>query len=65
MTFAEEMVEKYQQLLRDSAGLKRVMVDGQDIWYAELEERYAYWKRIYDQEQGTKGRTFQIDLSGF
>ena len=62
-TFAEQMVEKYQTLLADSAGLKTVTVDGQSVTYGELEERLAYWEGRAAAESGRRPRAATIKLS--
>lgn len=65
MTFAEQMVAKYQAILLASAGLKMVSVDGQTVSYADLEEKYQFWVRKVEQESGTRGSVAAIDLTGF
>lgn len=65
MTFAEQMVSKYQTILLNSAGLKMVSVDGQTISYADLEKSYQFWLKKVAQEAGTRGSVAAIDLTGF
>jgi len=65
MTFAAQMVAKYETLLLASAGLKMVMVDGQSITYGELEQKYDFWARKLAAETGTKPRASRIKLDGF
>lgn len=45
LTFARQMVERFQKILLENAGAVRVNVDGQDVEYADLEAKYAYWQR--------------------
>ena len=45
VTFARQMVAKFQQLLLENAGALEVNVDGQDVKYADLEAKYSYWQR--------------------
>ena len=63
-TFAEDMVTKYEALLAANAGVGRVVVDGVDVSYTELERRYDGWKRRVDIEKGVVARGASIDLSG-
>jgi len=60
MTFAEQMLEKYEELLLANAGLKQVSVDGQTVSYAELERRYEFWRAV---ERGSRPRSASIKLS--
>ena len=63
MTFAEQMLEKYEELLLANAGLKQVSVDGQTVSYAELERRYEFWRRRVAVERGSRPRSASIKLS--
>ena len=62
-TFAEEMVEKFQNLLRANAGLASVNVDGQQVTYADLGAQLDHWQKKVDQQ--SRGRVTHFDLRGF
>jgi hypothetical protein len=63
-SFAERMVTKLETMLLENVGVTSVNVDGVAVSYADLEEKYAYWKRKRDAEQG-RGRTVsQIIVGG-
>lgn len=51
-TFAQRMVEKYERLLEENAGVESVDVDGVRVAFVELEKRYERWKRKRLIEQG-------------
>lgn len=63
--FAEKMVDKYQQLLLDNAGVKSVNVDGQSVTYSDLKADYQSWKNQLDASTGDKALIAQLDLSKF
>ena len=64
-SFAETMVAKYEALLQKAVGLREVMVNGQRISYAELEQQYQFWKREAARADGKRPVASNIDLSGF
>ena len=64
-TFADDMVEKYERLLRANAGLKSVSVDGVQTTFDDLTKQWEYWRRVQANEAGTgKPRLSVIDMSG-
>lgn len=64
-TFADDMVEKYEGLLRANAGVKSVVVDGVQTSFEDLTKQWEYWRRIQAKEAGTgKPRLSVIDMSG-
>jgi hypothetical protein len=62
-TFAEEMVTKYEGLLRENAGAKSVTVDGIAVSYADLEVKHQYWKKQVAVEKGERPPVATVDLS--
>jgi len=65
MSFATDMVTKYEGLLATHAGMKSVSVDGQSVTYDELEKQYEFWVKKAGAEAGTRPRLSKINLSGF
>jgi len=62
-TFAENMVDRLQELLADNIGVKRVNVDGELVDYADLEEKLDYWERKVARAAGSRPRVMQVDLN--
>ena len=60
--FTEEMVKKYQDLLRASAGFDSIDIDGQRVRYADVLAGYRYWKKQKDLQDGNTARQVQVDL---
>lgn len=65
MSFATEQVERLETLLAENAGVQSVNVDGQQVTFADLVSQYDYWKSRVAREEGTRPRTFSVDLSSF
>lgn len=63
--FAEQMVNKYEKLLLDNAGVKSVSVDGQSVTYSDLKKEYKSWKNQLDASTGGKAGVLQIKLDNF
>lgn len=63
--FAQQMVEKFQTLLLENAGAVRVNVDGNDVSYADLEAKYAYWQRVLQRHKGKSPTVSRIRLDRF
>jgi ABC-type amino acid transport substrate-binding protein len=51
-TFAQRMLEKYETLLEQNAGVERINIDGQDVTYADLEKKYEFWRARVLKEGG-------------
>jgi len=64
-TFAETMLAKYETLLRTSAGLDSIAVDGQSVRYTDVEVKYRHWKREVAREKGTRPQAASINMGGF
>jgi hypothetical protein len=64
MTFADQMVAKYQALLLANAGVERFEVDGSAMRYVDLEKQYAFWRRLAQRESGARPLAAQIKLGG-
>lgn len=66
LTFAEQMVAKYEALLLKCAGLTAVNVDGITTSLANLEAKHAYWKNRVARESGTRpiAATIRLDTAG-
>jgi len=63
-TFAEDMVAKFEGLLRDNAGLRSVTVDGVATTFEDLTQQWEYWKRQAARESGSgKPRLSVCDMS--
>lgn len=63
-TFAEQMVAKYEALLLASAGSQRVVVDGVEVFFADLEKKYRHWQRQVARENGSRPAVANISLEG-
>ncbi len=62
MSFAAQMVAKYEALLLANAGMTSVNVDGGQVAYADLEAKYSFWKSKLARENGSRPRAAQIKL---
>jgi hypothetical protein len=62
LTFAQQMVAKYQALLLSSAGLTKVSIDNQEVRVADLEKAYGFWQRKLAALTNTRPRVVSIDL---
>lgn len=62
LTFAEQMVAKYEALLLKCAGLTSIAVDGFNTSYADLEEKHRYWKNRVAREQHTRPVALSVNL---
>ena len=63
-TFAEEMVEKLEAVLRVSVGLQTVTFGGQTVTLTDLEKRYDYWKARASQEAGRRPFLRPLTMEG-
>lgn len=62
--FAERMVEKYQELLLKSAGLKSVSVEGESMSLDDIEAKWSFWKREVNRLVGKKPAISVIKMGG-
>ena len=64
-THAEQMVTKLEAMLLENSGLTRVNVDGQDVAYADLEDKWQFWKGQVAKAKGRKPAVSTIRLDRF
>ena len=64
-THAGQMVEKYEELLLECAGVASTTIDGQQVQVTDLEAKLDHWKTRVAREAGTRPRCAQIDLTNF
>ena len=64
-TFAEQMVDKLETMLLANAGVAKVVIDGQEVAYRDLEVKYEYWKKKVAKEQGKAPVVSTIRLDRF
>lgn len=57
--FAEQMADRYRELLVRHAGMKHVQVDGQIVTYTDLEADYDFWSARAGQRQRVVGITIE------
>ena len=63
-THAAQMVTKLEAMLLECAGLTSINVDGQSVSLADLEKKWAYWKKRVAIETNRKPVVSTIKLSG-
>lgn len=63
-TFAEEMVEKLEAVLRVSVSLQSVTFGGQTVALTDLEKRYDSWKARAGQEVGRRPFLRPLTMEG-
>lgn len=62
-TFSEQQLARFETLMARHVGQKQVQVDGAMITFENLERKWQFWKNQVAQEQGSRARTAEIDLS--
>ncbi len=62
-TFAEQQVERIEELLAENVGVASVSVGGESVTYADLLKQYDYWQSRVAREQGLRPAAAQINLS--
>jgi len=62
-TFAEDMVTRIQDTLKENPGAKRVTFDGVTVEYEELVSQLEYWEKRVAKENKGKPRISKINLS--
>ena len=63
-TFAEEMLTKYEAVLRANVGVASIVVDGVTVTYQDLEKRYLLWHKRVAREKGRCPVAATIQLRG-
>lgn len=64
MTFAEEMLERIEGVLREAAGLQSASIAGQTVTYADLLAQREHWRREIAKEQGGRPLLLEVDMRG-
>ncbi len=64
MTFAEEMLAKIEDVLREAAGLQSANIAGQTVTYADLLAQREHWRREIAKEQGDRPLLLEVDMRG-
>jgi hypothetical protein len=62
MSFADQMVAKYEALLLANAGASVVTIDGTTVKYRDLEDKHAFWKRRAARASGARPMVAQIKM---